>query len=171
MSDPNWRDHLKQGKTPVPITDADGNVIFGSIKEGAAALGVPYRVLRHHWAKYKTLEGLAPGKNAVIVRYSGKVWPSIAAFCKEKGCSRSNVLRTLERDGHLENIRFGKGTARKGAKKLNIGGYRFKSIAEAARKIDVGESKLRWWLKHPHLHYKILEAIMKYEQKLWKERQ
>lgn len=171
MSDPNWRDHLKQGKTTVPITDADGNIIFGSIKEGAAALGVPYKILRYHWAKYKTLEGLAPGKNAVIVRYRGKIWPSIAAFCKEKRCSRSNVLRTLERDGHLENIRFGKGTARKQAKKLNIGGYKFKSIAEAARKMDVGESKLRWWLKHPHLHYKILEAIMKYEQKLWKERQ
>lgn len=170
MSDPNWREHLKLGRTPVPITDKDGNVLYASIKEGAAALGVPYRVLRHHWAKYKTLEGLAPGKNAVPVRYRGKIWPSKAAFCKQFGCSTSSVDRHLNRYGHLDNLRFGKGSARKQAKPTPIGGYTFKSVAEAARKLDIGESKLRWWLKNPQLQYKLLRAIIKYEQKLWKER-
>lgn len=170
MSDPNWREHLKMGRTPVPITDKDGNVLYASIKEGAAALGVPYRVLRHHWAKYKTLEGLAPGKNAVPVRYRGKIWPSKAAFCKQFGCSNSSVDRHLNRYGHLDNLRFGKGSARKQAKPTTIGGYKFKSVAEAARKMDIGESKLRWWLKNPQLQYKLLRAIIKYEQKLWKER-
>lgn len=170
MTDPNWREHLKQGRTPVPITDKDGNVLYESIKEGAAALGVPYRVLRYHWAKYKTLEGLAPGKNAVPVRYRDKIWPTKAAFCRHFRCSTSAVDRHLEKYGHLENLRFGRGSARKQSKPIKFGQYSFKSIAEAARKMDIGESKLRWWLKNPQLQPKLVRAIIKYEQKLWRER-
>lgn len=162
---------MPEGRPRIPVTDRDGNVLWESYKAAARGTGFSRNNIKWHMEKHGHIDYLGIGKPMTPVTYKGRVYESVAALSRAKGFATSTIMRYLAEGKSLDGIQKGKGAAKSMRKPLKLGNYDFESLAAAARALEVKEVTLRWWLDHPHLQFKLMRAIIKYEQRMWKERQ